>query len=194
MNISDTGEANEVVGAPIAAEHVRVAFKGTRCRLIFGENVTVAPNTYLEFNNFDQVIEIEDGAHFSGYVHLMAWRCRLRFGARSRANAPLWMNIGEKDDFVNIGADCLFADARFRTSDSHKIFDRATSERINPSSGITVEDNCWLAESVLCLGGAHVGTGSVVGARSIVTGRLEPHTLSVGSPAKTVRSNISWQP
>jgi serine acetyltransferase len=50
----------------------------------------------------------------------------------------------------------------------------------------------WLAHDVLVMKGVEIGAGSVVGARSLVSRTLPARALAVGSPAKVVRTGVSW--
>jgi acetyltransferase-like isoleucine patch superfamily enzyme len=102
------------------------------------------------------------------------------------------MNLGEAGDEVVIGDDCLFASVKFRTSDSHPLFDATTGERFNQSAPIHIGDRVWMAEDVLVLKGAKIGSGTAVGARALVIGELPENCVAVGMPARAVRQNIRW--
>ena len=52
---------------------------------------------------------------------------------------------------------------------------------------ITIEDGCWLASNVVVCGGVTVGHGSVIGAGSVVTRDIPPHSLAVGNPCRVIR-------
>ncbi len=52
---------------------------------------------------------------------------------------------------------------------------------------ITIEDNCWLAANVVVCGGVTISEGSVIGAGSIVTKDIPPHSLAVGNPCRVIR-------
>lgn len=52
---------------------------------------------------------------------------------------------------------------------------------------ITIEDDCWLASNVVVCGGVTIGEGSVIGAGSVVTRDIPPHSLAVGNPCRVVR-------
>ena len=56
---------------------------------------------------------------------------------------------------------------------------------------ITIEDNCWLASSVIVCGGVTVGEGSVIGAGSVVTRDIPPHSLAAGNPCRVIRTLTS---
>ena len=65
-------------------------------------------------------------------------------------------------------------------------------QRLNPPQDIEIGDHVWLGTRVLVLKGARIGSGTVVGAGSIVAGTLPSDVLAVGSPAKVVRENVVW--
>ena len=52
---------------------------------------------------------------------------------------------------------------------------------------VVIDDNVWIASRVIILPGVKVGTGSVVGAGSVVTKNVEPYSLVTGNPAKKIR-------
>ena len=87
----------------------------------------------------------------------------------------------------------MLADARFRTSDQHSVIDLNTNKRINWPADIVVEDRVWFAENTYVYKGSRIGAGSIVGARSTVSASLPGNSLCLGTPAKAVRSNVSWK-
>lgn len=52
---------------------------------------------------------------------------------------------------------------------------------------VVIEDNVWLGEMVSVLPGSYIGFGSVVGAGSVVKGRIPPRSIAVGVPAKVIK-------
>lgn len=52
---------------------------------------------------------------------------------------------------------------------------------------VLIGDNVWLGDGVAVLAGAEIGDGCVIGANSVVTGRIPARTLAVGAPARAVR-------
>lgn len=52
---------------------------------------------------------------------------------------------------------------------------------------IVIENDCWLASSVIVCGGVTIGEGSVIGAGSVVTRDIPPHSLAAGNPCKVIR-------
>ena len=53
---------------------------------------------------------------------------------------------------------------------------------------IVSERDCWLASNVVVCGGVTIGEGSVIGAGSVVTRDIPPHSLAVGNPCRVIRA------
>ncbi len=87
---------------------------------------------------------------------------------------------------VEIGAECMIGQyAIIMDSDHHDALDRSARGKTAP---VIIEDKVWLGARVTVLRGAHIGTGAVIGAHSVVTGDIPAFTLAVGVPARVVRS------
>ena len=52
---------------------------------------------------------------------------------------------------------------------------------------IVIGNDCWLASNVVVCGGVTIGEGSVIGAGSVVTKDIPPHSLAAGSPCRVIR-------
>ncbi|MBQ7003773.1 MAG: sugar O-acetyltransferase [Oscillospiraceae bacterium] len=53
---------------------------------------------------------------------------------------------------------------------------------------ITIGNDCWLASNVVVCGGVTIGEGCVIGAGSVVTRDIPPHSLAAGNPCKVIRT------
>jgi uncharacterized protein (TIRG00374 family) len=105
--------------------------------------------------------------------------------------------------FSNIGANCrlgtttrirlghhvLFAANCYVGGAQHR-FDRTDipimRQGYESKGGVVIEDDVWLGAGVTILDGVRIGTGSVVGAGSVVTKDLPSFSVAVGSPARVV--------
>lgn len=97
------------------------------------------------------------------------------------------------DCSVNIGNECMFATSIIiRTSDEHTIFDIQSGSILNFNDDVKIGHHVWICDNVLILKGVEVGDGSVVGARSVVTGLIPSHALCAGTPARVLREGVSW--
>ena len=117
--------------------------------------------------------------------------CSIEIGKNSSFGQIRIVNVG-MDNSIKIGADCLFADnIELWASDTHTIFDH-NDRLINPEKPIIIGDSVWVGAYVKILKGVSVGNGSIIGMNSMVTKDILPKTLNVGSPAKCIKSNVTW--
>lgn len=52
---------------------------------------------------------------------------------------------------------------------------------------ITIEDNVWIGDRVIVLGGAYIEEGSIIQAGSVVVGRIPKYSIAGGHPAKVFK-------
>lgn len=94
---------------------------------------------------------------------------------------------------ISIGENCMFSNRiEIRNGDSHPIYDLQSNSKINVAQNVTVNNNVWLGADVKVLKGANIGSNSIIGTGSIVTGIVDSNCIYVGSPAKKVKSSIYW--
>jgi|SRR5438876_1777355 len=63
-----------------------------------------------------------------------------------------------------------------------------------PARPVHIQRNVWIGFDACILPGVTVGEGSVVGARSVVTEAVPPHTVVAGNPARVIRQLEPVQP
>lgn len=56
---------------------------------------------------------------------------------------------------------------------------------------VIIESDVWIGAGSIILKGVRIGTGSIIGAGSIVTRDCPPYSVMVGSPAKVVKNRFS---
>jgi len=165
---------------------------GEGCTIRIGKNVEFDARIRIFAGVSNATIEIGDNCTIGGLFRLVGGDGGLiRVGPRTTFN-QVGLSLHERGA-IRVGEDCMFStDVHMDPSDMHPIFDRATGERINPSQDIEVGDHVWLSTRVLLLKGARIGSGTIVGAGSMVSGSLPSNVLAVGQPAKVVRENVAW--
>ena len=113
---------------------------------------------------------------------------------RIRIGAGTFLNLGVQvaaHGLVEIGAHCMFANGCFVTDANHRFDDPG---RPVPWQGFTskgptrVGDNVWCGAHVVITSGVTVGERCVIGANSVVTADLPPHSIAAGSPARVLRA------
>lgn len=173
-------------------EGLEVHFRGKNNKLFIGEGCNLSDLTIVFYSN-EGSVEIENNVSIRGKIHLKGASTKIIVGSQTKSNGRIFVNLGEQNDKLIIGSGCLFANARFRTSDSHKIHSLQTGERINFSKDIVLEDDVWIAEDCLIKGGALIRSGSVIGAKSLVTKEVEKNSIYAGIPARLIKNDIFWK-
>lgn len=86
-------------------------------------------------------------------------------------------------DYVQIADKVFIADCTHYYED---ITTPISQQPIKQLSPVTIGDGAWLGENV-CVLGASVGKGSVVGANSVVLSDVPDYCVAVGAPAKVIK-------
>ncbi len=84
--------------------------------------------------------------------------------------------------YSTIGNNVFIAPFFLSTNDSRMSYHR--EEEFESLEGVTIEDYVRIAGHVMTMPGVTIGEGAVVGAYSLVTKDVKPHTLVYGIPAK----------
>ena len=92
---------------------------------------------------------------------------------------------------VVIGDDCLFASHIYVSDTNHG---NTNPDPMTPpdswelsASSVSIGDRVWIGEGVSVLPGSEIGNGCIIGAHSVVKGKIPDYTIAVGSPAKVVK-------
>lgn len=85
---------------------------------------------------------------------------------------------------VTIGKHCIIGREVAIMTGSHRL----SSPRFElVTAPVTIHDNAWLATRSFVHKGSEIGEGAVVGACSVVSGKIEPWTVVGGNPAKVIK-------
>lgn len=94
---------------------------------------------------------------------------------------------------IIIGNNCLLSNSiELHTSDYHSIFDD-NGNRVNYKKDIVIGNHVWIGLRCLILKGTVVEENCVIGANSVLVKHCKiKNSIIVGSPAKVIRNNITW--
>lgn len=82
---------------------------------------------------------------------------------------------------IRIGENCIFGE-NVKIYDHNHIFDNVENfikRQGFVSSGVVIEDDCWIASNVIILKGVHIGKHSVIGAGVIVYKDVPANSLVI---------------
>ncbi len=117
----------------------------------------------------------------------------LYFGQNVQLNDYVHIAVAK---LVIIGNNVLIASKVFISDHDHGNYsgdsdhdspEQSPVSRRLQCSEVVIEDNVWLGEMVSVLPGSYIGFGSVIGAGSVVKGRIPPRSIAVGVPAKVIK-------
>lgn len=133
-------------------------------------------------------VTLGDGVRLMAGCHLWATeRGHLTIGPRTYVGSHSWLVA---NDSIVVGADVLIAPFCYVQDTDHGFGDPSVAIAAQPSvsSPIVIEDDVWLGAHTVVTRGVRIGRGSVIGAGSVVTRDIPPHTVAVGAPARPIRS------
>ncbi|MFI7386665.1 acyltransferase [Streptomyces sp. NPDC049813] len=189
-------QGNEIVySGEVREEKIDIRFKGANNRLVIAPDADVK-DLLVTFTGDNGEIEIERTTKRRAGLRFEL-RCghesRIRIGENVGCAGRTFLSAVEGVS-VTIGADVMFAKhIEVRGDDTHPIFDVRSEKRVNPSQSIVVGEHVWIAKHAVVMGGVSIGSGSVIGFRSIVTSNIPNNCIAVGAPARVVRRNIAWE-
>ncbi len=90
---------------------------------------------------------------------------------------------------IRIGNDVWTGHHVYITDQNHayEALDVPIGRQLMPERPVTIGDGSWLGHGTVVLPGASIGRHVVVGANSVVTGRLPDNCVAAGAPARVIR-------
>lgn len=104
------------------------------------------------------------------------------------------LHLTSHNNYCSIGHNCMFSnEIIIRTEDGHPIYDLESKKLLNKGGRVVIGDKCWIGERVYILKGTELATGTIVGACSVLSKKIdEKCVVVVGNPAKIVKHNVGW--
>jgi acetyltransferase-like isoleucine patch superfamily enzyme len=90
---------------------------------------------------------------------------------------------------IVIGNDVWTGHHVYITDQNHDYRDITVpiSQQSQPERAVVIGDNSWIGHGAVILPGSQIGKHVVIGANSVVTGKIPDYSVAVGSPAKVIR-------
>ncbi|MBN9300157.1 MAG: acyltransferase [Filimonas sp.] len=137
--------------------------------IFIGDHVLIQEYTWLaaiKLTNADTtILKIGDGTNIGHFNHIYATK------------------------EIVFGRNVLTADKVYVSDNLHAYENIALpiiEQPIKQLKGVSIGDGAWIGENV-CIIGASVGKGSVIGANSVVTKDIPEYCVAVGSPAIVIK-------
>jgi virginiamycin A acetyltransferase len=111
----------------------------------------------------------------------------IKLGSRVYINSGTVLYSGNGitiEDNVAIGPNCSLTPVNHEFRDRNKLI---MNSGFQPSKGgIHIESDVWIGAGSILLDGTYIEQGAVVGAGSLVKGRLEAYGIYVGAPCQII--------
>lgn len=159
---------------------------GKSSNLIYGLSVKI----FGEGNS----LVIEEGSTICGLrIVIRGKNCHVNIGSNFSENINCMIVCMGNSKTIEIGKDCMLSEnIDIWNTDSHQITDTQGSV-LNLNKNIKIGNHVWIGKNASILKGVTVGSNSVIGMSSVVTGDIEDNCIYVGNPARKVRDNINWK-
>lgn len=186
------GINNKISTSDAFMKHVNIVVKGNNNEILIGTKSNIANSKiYIKGNNHKLIIGDECVIR-NGEFWFEDNNCELKLGNKTSIEGA-HIAVTEPDAKITIGEDCMFSDQiDIRNGDSHSILDIENGKRINYAKDIFIGNHVWVGKGVQILKGVSIGSNSIVGTRSIVTKDVPNNSIATGTPAKVVKTNVTW--
>lgn len=191
--VSVRGGDNKLVLRSVRMRKTQIRIEGS------GNYLEVGPGTRL----FDSSICIRGDSHRVSIGHdcvlgrltllVQGSNCVVEIGPQTTSGS-VNIDVGEPSLHLSIGKDCMISqNVEIMCGDAHSLHDVTSGARLNAPKDVVIGDHVWLAAQVAVLKGAVIGEHCTIGFRSTVTSSIPAHSLAVGTPARVIRSGVTWR-
>jgi len=186
-----TPKKNIIIGDPKMDTSSVIEFRGKGNILVAEENVRLS-DSRIVFCGDNALVYLSSNTKHVYKIVLDAWReTTIYFGRDNYYNGALHAVISERKNLI-VGGNGVFSFGIWiRTADPHLIYDIHTKQRINESKSVFIGDHVWLGQNALLLKGNRIGSGSIVSAACVLSGKtVESNTIYAGNPGRMIKEDI----
>lgn len=196
INIADMAKLNIKNECNIGNASISIGKHG---RMLLEEKVVVCSNNKTRWSIGEEAkFKVGRQGTFAGGECFIYGNALLKIGTEFSVNGN-YRIVVDPGTYILIGDDCMFSfDISMRSNDGHSIFDVVSKENINStddvnrSRSIVIGNHVWIGERAYILYNTQIGDGSIIGAMSLVKGRIPNNCIATGIPAKVIKNDIAW--
>lgn len=193
LKLKISGKNNKLEYDQVMFKTVRINVRGNNNRISIGSNAKLFNvSIYIRGNNHELIIGNSCKLQKTG-LWFEDDDAKITIGDRTDMRGAE-IAVTEPAGRITIGKDGLFAAGlEIRNGDSHSILDKASGKRINYASDVVIDDKVWSGKNVTILKGSRIGTETVIGTKSLISGKIYPPNVLIGGiPGKVIKEGICW--
>lgn len=185
---------NRFIGKKPFLKNSTINFGGGGGNILYCEDNVTIQNSKIVFNGSNSLIYLSESRH-EYHLNISINHNQVFFMGQNNYMNGILNAVLSEQGHIFIGSDGLFSFGIWlRNADPHLIYSAETMKRINPTKSIYIGDHVWLGQSDMILKGTEIGSGSIIGAMSLLSGKTVPsNTCWGGNPAKLVRTGVFWE-
>lgn len=168
----------------------KIIFKGENNILCIEEGVTIENSTII-FYGSNSIVYLSKSKQVYYLDASVNNNSVLFIGKDNYFNGVIHLIASDQKNII-IGENGMFSfNIQVRVSDGHAIYDTNTHDLINTAKSIYIGDHCWIGFGSVILKGTKMGSGSIVGASSVVANKILYSNASFGgNPVRMISKNI----
>ncbi|MEC4819777.1 MAG: acyltransferase [Scytonema sp. PMC 1069.18] len=164
----------------------KILLKSKLNQLFLDSNVIIEDYATLECGLDSSAIYIGENSVIRHFVILKSIHGKIKVGNNCSIN-PYATLFGFGDliigDWVRIATHVVINPANHLFDDVNTLIDHQPLT----NRGVIIEDDVWIGAGAVILDGCKIGKGSVIGAGAVVTKSVDPYSVVVGVPGRTIR-------
>ncbi len=185
-------DGNQILGEFPLLKNSEIQFEGKNNILYCEPGVTLLESN-LEFKGDNAVIYLGKNKYEYKLSVVIHNDCVFHMGIHNYITQKMKVILSEQRHCFIGDSGVISWGVCIRNADAHLIYSCDTHIRQNPTRSVYIGDHVWIGQDCLLLKGTQIDSGSIIGAKTIVTGKNIPHnTIWAGNPAKQIKQGIFW--
>lgn len=169
-NMTGTGNEININCSFEMCDKISISISGNNNRLIIEEGVRISEVLFIFICDSGNLIHLK----------------------KNTTVESMGISVADNNNFVIIGEDCMIStNVRILASDFHSIYGMHDGIRRNGVTGVYIGNHVWLGYECMILKNTQIMPNSIIGARTVVTGKVGANTVFAGKRNRE-GAEVTW--